>query len=339
MNLITSLTIDASLLRKLLSLWDTSGDPRNPFSRVLVTPLFASPSTLKLIREELKEKRGSEVFFDSGGYYVQQGKMEFAELYRALRDYYCDPDNQWADHYVLPDHVPTSDDTIEAIEAKVFDTVTVAKLFHAEMPPFVQDRVMPVIQGRNYEQLNRCLSAYYDLGATYVGFGSFGTNGTNNSINIADQQSAASLEHITRELRERDIRLHTFGVSTPPLIFALKKLGVYSFDSLGWQRSAGYGKVYMPFTRAYNVSHRSTHNSILTEEEFRQLKSLTGHQCPFCEDFHLLQTQRLYRSLHNLVAVMDTVTAPPKLDDAGIANLIAAKSARYYGLFEAIYRV
>lgn len=339
MNLITSLTIDASLLRKLLSLWDASGDPRNPFARVLVTPLFASPSTLKLIREELKEKRGSEIFFDSGGYYVQQGKMEFAKLYRTLRDYYRDPDNQWADHYVLPDHVPTSDDSTDAVEAKVFDTVTVAKLFYAEMPSFVQDRVMPVIQGHTYEQLNRCLTTYYDLGATYVGFGSFGTNGANNSINIADQQSAVSLEHITRELNERSIQLHTFGVSTPPLIFALKKLGVHSFDSLGWQRSAGYGKVYMPFTRAYNVSHGSTHNSILTEEDFRQLEALTGHHCPFCEDFRLLQTQRLYRSLHNLVAVMDTVSTSPKLDDANITNLIADKSARYYGLFEEIYRV
>ena len=58
MQFVTSLTVDASLLRKLLRLWDEGGDPRNPFANVLVTPLFASPSTLKLIREEFKREAG-----------------------------------------------------------------------------------------------------------------------------------------------------------------------------------------------------------------------------------------------------------------------------------------
>jgi len=337
LQLVTSLTVDASLLRKLLRLWDESGDPRNPFATVLVTPLFASPSTLKLIREELKERRGATVYFDSGGYYAQQGKITFEELYRTLRDYYQNPDNQWADWYVLPDHVPTSTDSLAVVEEKVNDTVTATRMFYAEMPSMVQERSMPVIQGHTFKQVNRCIEAYRELGPKYIGFGSFGTSGANNSINVTDSRSAATVAHIVRELEDDGIRLHTFGVCTPPVIYAFQRLGIYSFDSLAWQRSAGYGKVYMPFIRAYNVSHRSTRNSALSQVEFELIKERTGHHCPFCENFDHLSKRRLYRSLHNLVAVMDTVKVDQRQDSQSIASLIAWKSQRYYKIFEEIY--
>lgn len=337
MQLVTSLTVDASLLRKLLRLWDEGGDPRNPFAHVLVTPLFASPTTLEIVRKELKEKRGATVYFDSGGYYAQQGKITFDDLYVTLRDYYRDPENQWADWYVLPDHVPTSSDTVETVGTKVSDTITASKMFFAEMPIFIQERSMPVIQGHTFEHVNRCITAYREIGARYIGFGSFGTNGTNNSINVADERSAKNIIHITSELARDGVHLHTFGVSTPPLIYAFQKLGIYSFDSLAWQRSAGYGKVYMPFIRAYNVSHRSTKNSALSEVEFEQIKQRTGHNCPFCDDFRLLSEKRLYRSLHNLVAVMETIDGRANLDKEAMASLIAWKSPRYYQMFEEIY--
>ena len=338
MQLVTSLTVDASLLRKLLRLWDEGGDPRNPFSAVLVTPLFSSPSTLQLIREELKERRGATVYFDSGGYYAQQGKISFDDLYRTLRDYYQNPDNQWADWYVLPDDVPTSIDTPATVEEKVNNTITASRMLLAELTTSMQGRCLPVIQGHTFDQVNRCIEAYRRLGLEYVGFGSFGTNGTNNSINVADNRSAAIVAHVARDLGNHS-RLHTFGVSTPPVVYALQKLGVYSFDSLAWQRSAGFGKVYLPFTRAYNVSHRSTKNTALTETEFRLIKERTGHYCPFCVNFQQLSENRLYRSLHNLVAVMETVEPTNQRDEISIASLVAWKSQRYYKLFEEIYLV
>lgn len=337
MQLVTSLTVDASLLRKLLWLWDEGGDPRNPFATVLVTPLFASPSTLKLVREELKEKRGATVYFDSGGYYVQQGKIAFDELYCALRDYYQNSSNQWADWYVLPDHVPTSNDSPAAVEQKVNDTITAARMFHAEMPSSVQQRSIPVIQGHTFGQVNRCINTYRRLGLEYIGFGSFGTSGSNNNINVTDRRSAATVAHIVQELESEGVRLHTFGVSTTPVIYAFQRLGIHSFDSLAWQRSAGYGKVYMPFMRAYNVSHRSTRNTALSQVEFQQVKDRTGHQCPFCENFLHLSERRLYRSLHNLVAVMETIDMGQRVDPEVIASIIAWRSRRYYKMFGEIY--
>lgn len=337
MQFVTSLTVDASLLRQLLRLWDEGGDPRNPFANVLVTPLFASPSTLKLIREELKEKRGSTVYFDSGGYYVQQGKISFNDLYCSLREYYRNIENQWADWYVLPDHVPTSSDSPEVVAEKINDTITAARMFHAEMPEDLRQYAMPVIQGHTFEQINKCIDAFRRLKMKYIGFGSFGTNGSNNSINVADARSTANLAHIVRELQGEGINLHTFGMSTPPVIYAFQRLGIYSFDSLAWQRSAGYGKAYMPFTRAYNVSHRSTRNAALSQTEFELIKKRTGHHCPFCEDFHMLSENRLYRSLHNLVAVMETIEPEKQKDTTSIASLIAWKSNRYYKLFKELY--
>jgi queuine/archaeosine tRNA-ribosyltransferase len=338
MILVTSLTVDSSLFRRLLDLWENSGDPRNPFAFVLVSPLFAQPATLRLVRGELKEKRGSTVYFDSGGYYVQQGKLTHTELYCALRDYYRNPTNQWADWYVLPDHVPTSQDLPEVVEYKVRDTITAAKMFHAEMPSSIQGRTIPVIQGHTLEQINKCLNEYQSMGAKYLGFGSFGTSGSTNSINVADRRSAESLIHIITQLRDQGVRLHTFGISTPPAIYAFERMGIYSFDSLGWVRSGGYGKVFLPFTRAYNVSHRSTRNGALTEEEFAHLKDLTGHYCAFCASFPTLRDNRLYRSLHNLLCVLDTVNGHRRLNEAEIANLIAEKSGRYYRIFKELYQ-
>lgn len=337
MQLVTSVTVDASLLRKLLRLWDESGDPRNPFNRVLVTPLFADPSTLTLIREELKERRGATVYFDSGGYYAQQGKITFEDLYCSLRNYYQDPNNQWADWYVLPDYVPTSTDSSAIVEEKVNHTITAVRMLYAELPSFVQERSMPVIQGHTFDQVNRCLGAYRELGLTYIGFGSFGTSGPNNSINVIDGRSAEAVIHIAKELKDDGVRLHTFGVSTPPLIYAFQRLGIYSFDSLAWQRSAGYGKIYLPFTRAYNVSHRSTRNSALNRIEFEQVKQRSGHHCPFCEDFNRLVESRHHRALHNLAAVMETIQIERLQEPQAIASLIAWKSQRYYKLFEEIY--
>jgi len=337
MRLVTSLTIDASLLRKLLRLWDASGDSRNPFAAVLITPLFAEPSTLSLVREELKEKRGSIIYFDSGGYYAQQGKISFTELYCKLRDYYLDAANRWADWYVLPDNVPTSRDSPEEVNRKVLDTVTAAKLFYTEMPSEIQERAMPVVHGHTFVQVNLCLETYKEIGVTYIGFGSFGTSGATNSINVADRRSAEALSHIVKQLRSEHIRLHTFGVSTPPVVYAFNKLGIYSFDSMAWLRSAGYGKVFLPFTRAYNVSHRSTRNSALTQEEFEELRLRTGHWCPFCESFEKLREDRLYRSLHNLAVLLEMAEGIGHMGSTEIARLIADKSERYYRMFGDLY--
>jgi len=63
-------------------------------------------------------------------------------------------------------------------------TITVARLFHAEMPSHLRPRAMPVVQGHTRRQIQACIETYMELGTQVVGFGSFGTTGASSDINI-----------------------------------------------------------------------------------------------------------------------------------------------------------
>ena len=334
MKFILSLTINASDLRQILRLWDDSGDARDPFARVLITPLFASPSTLRLVREELKGRRNSEVCFDSGGYYVQQGRLTYQDLYGRLMDSY--QTNQWADRYVLPDWVPTSQDDPSTVDHKVHATVTVGRLFQSELPDILQQKTMPVVQGHTKSQILRCMESYREYAAGLVGFGSFGTGGSNNGMNTVTQQSVRMLHTLTA-LAERDgLGVHLFGVSTPPILYLFRQLGIASFDSSAWMKAAAFGNVFLPLTRGYMVTYRVSQRTHTYEDTFDRLKRLTGHSCPFCDSFNMLSSSRMHRIMHNLFSMLDTLDLVHSEDMSHeqILEIIAAGSPtylRYYG--------
>jgi hypothetical protein len=334
LQLVISLTLDASLLRKVLRLWDESGDPRNPFTNVLVTPLFASPSTVKLIREDLKEKRGATVYFDSGGYYAQQDKITFDELYCALRDYYQNLENQWADWYVLPDHVPTAKDSAEIVEEKVYNTVSASKNLFRELPSYLRERSIPVIQGHTDQQIRYCVQNYVSIGASYIGFGSFDTCGPNQSINRITYQSVDLLAMINELAMYHGFELHLFGIGSPPAHYLFSQMKVRSFDSVTWLKAAGYGYVFLPFVRGYRIAHRTTERIYLDEADFLLWKELTGHSCPFCESFRELGQNRPYRILHNLVSFIETAQRLGQWSDEQIQRVIELTSPSYLRLIE-----
>ena len=45
----------------------------------------------------------------------------------------------------------------------------------------------------------------------------------------------------------------------------------------------------------------------ITIAQFRELCDLTNHSCPFCADIEQLQSRKMYRALHNLIVIKDTV--------------------------------
>jgi len=333
MKFVASLTVDASLLKKLLKLWEESGEKRNPFRQILVTPLFASSATLQIIKGYFKEEMGSEIYFDSGGYYVQQGKLSFEKLCSKLQD--CYMSHTWADWYVLPDHVPTSKDTLEIVRWKVMDTFTGAKMLYHELPSSLKEKTLAVLHGHSAEQILKSFEQFLALGIHYFGFGSFGTLGKSQDINLLTTHSLRLIS-FTSSIIKSPNRLHIFGVSTPPAVYIFHSLGAYSFDSLAWLRSAGHGKVFMPFVRAYNVCYRSIHNSSLTEDEFRELQELTGHTCQFCKSFENLRKDRLYRALHNLLVLYDMAYHSDKIPQERVSTLLKKRSSRYAKLLEGI---
>jgi hypothetical protein len=331
---VVSSTMNASDLRRSIQLWDSCGDSRNPFAHVLISPLFAQPSTLRVVREELKEKRDSQVYFDSGGYYVQQGRLDYKELYGLLMRFYRQ--NRWADWYVLPDLVPTSQDDPETVEYKVRATVTVGRLFYDELPSELKGRVLPVVQAHTKTQVLNCMEVYAQFATGPIGFGSFGTSGSTNGVNTVTERSVDILRMLIEIANTYGFGVHLFGVSTPPILYLFSQLGISSFDSMAWMKAAGYGNVFLPFVRGYMATHRVVERTHIYREKFERLKTMTGHHCPFCDDFSMLATNRMYRIMHNLVSVMDTIDLSQTggLSHEQIMQIIALgspKYLRYYG--------
>lgn len=306
-----TLTNHADAIRKVMRLWDEGGDPRDPFGQVVFTPLFSSGATTRLIRSLVAE-RGSEVMFDSGGYQVQMGKVRYEELFERLLKFYRD--NGWGDWYVLPDQVPYSADSDLEVEFKVREMLDFARLFVRKMPNDLVERAVGVVHGRTPDQVRRCIETYSDLGLRYVGFGSFGTSGSNGSVNMISHGTLHLLGKTQDLADEYRLRLHVFGIGSPNYLARIIKAGIAldSFDSAGWWKAAGFGKVFFPGGSQLHVTRLGHHGA--TEQGIEQEKWRRQHHCPFCADVSRLRQSRMARVMHNLAAMMDTVQRIDRYD-------------------------
>lgn len=310
MQFVATARLARSDLRGLLARWDRSGTGPDPFRSVILTPLpgLTEPTTVAYVRERLVGR--SQIWFDSGGYFVQQGEVAYEDLYRRLLHWYRG--NRWADVYVLPDYVPSSDLSEEEVEARALATIAVARLFSADLPPELRAKAVPVVQGHTREQIYACVESYLDLGYRTLGFGSFDTGGAGKDINLLTRRVLANLDFLQTLAARFGFRTHAFGIGTPSLIPTLRGLGIASFDSSCWIRTAGFGNVLLPFLGRRNVSHgmlREVGGMAYNADTFADLKAVTGHECPFCACFARLQGDRLDQALHNLIVIHDTVAA------------------------------
>ncbi len=334
LNFFTALTLCPSDIRKIRHLLDIHRIDTNPLRHILITPLFAPPESLKLV-QALKERNGSTIMFDSGGYYVQVGKLTYQELYYPLLEFY--KANQWADIYTLPDHVPTSQDSEEIVWQKIRDTAEYTALFYQEMPANLQGRALAVVQGHTQEQVDLCLKTYLQLGIPHIGFGSFGTIGKNSGINIATNNAVDLAKYVVDIAHKNGIRVHFFGLGAPALVAMIYGAGADSFDSSAWIKSAGFGQVYLPFMRGYNITHRNGNSELqqgIRLEEFETLKMLTEHSCPFCTSVNDLQSHKMYRALHNLIAIQQSVCMINSGERPTIERIYKSGSPRYREEFQ-----
>lgn len=329
-----AITLAPSDVLKIRKNWSSSGLHGNPLRNVLVSPLSTSDVTLEMIRQMKQSGEIERVCFDSGGYQVQIGAIPYHTLHARLLDFY--QENQWADYYVLPDNPPTSNDSRSTAWMKVEMTVNGSIRFFRELPRALRRKSLPVIQGVTMEQVEYCIRQYEGLDLPKYGFGSFSTAGTNASVNYLSTDSIQVLAYIQRLLAGQ-VSLHAFGVGTPPVVYFLDKLGASSFDSVGWMKTAGFGNVFLPLTRAYNVSYRNLGQTAISQNDFMYMKKVSGHDCPFCRDFRTLSESRWHRIMHNLVCVMET---PSRLTATGLAAfLIEQYSPNYRRLMSALQGV
>ncbi len=310
MRFVASATLKRYDLRGLLDRWERAGSGPDPFRDIILTPLpgLSEPTTVQFVREHFVGR--SKIWFDSGGYFVQQGEIAYEDLYGRLMDWCLN--NRWADVYVLPDYVPSSDLSEEEVAGRIHATISITRLFSRELPAEIRQKALPVVQGHTREQIRACVDAYLDMGYHQLGFGSFDTTGAGKDINILTRRALNNLEFLQNLAARFGFQTHAFGIGTPALRPVLHELGVSSFDSSCWIRTAGFGNVLLPFLGRRNVSHgmlREIGGSTYNAESFAELKLLTNHNCPFCESFERLQDNRLDQALHNLLVIRDTVTA------------------------------
>ncbi len=305
MRFVASLTRGANELNTIARLWQESGDTRNPFEHVLITPLFIPKSGMAVIRSWKESGVIKNLYFDSGGFYVQMGRIDYVDLYFRLLQYYrCE---QWADWYVLPDHVPLTGEVQTRVWQKVRDTVEYSRNFLEELPDDLKPRAIPVVHGHTHDQISYCLEHHLSLNTSYVGFGSFHTSGKKSSVNKLSGETYKTLSYIATTLVRKGVRLHGFGVGTPPVVYLLSAISVFSFDSIGWMKTAGFGKVFLPYIRAYNITYFDKSATTIRERQFIEMKEATGHDCYFCRSFDRLHRERYYRTLHNLAVILDMV--------------------------------
>lgn len=307
LHFFASMTAAPSEVRKIENYLERASPEDGALAHVLTTPLFMNQEALGIIKR-FQDKRGSEICFDSAGYYVQVGKIQYHELYMKLLT--CYRNHRWADRYVLPDYVPLSSDTDAEVEEKVQQTVYYSCLFFQEMPDELKPKAMPVVHGRTRKQVEYCLEHYLTLGIEWVGFGSFGTFGKNNETNIATQSAVDNARLVVNVAKKYGLKVHLFGLGAPALVGMLHSIGADSFDSASWFKSAGFGQVHMPFGRGYNITYnngRSTIQKGITWEDFTQLKEVTGHTCLYCTDYQTISSHKMHRVVHNLLVVNESV--------------------------------
>ena len=310
-----SATIAPGEIRKIYELWHTyshdfhwpRGKP-NPFQRLLISPVLASPSTLAFVRELKRSGETEEVMFDSGGYFVQKGDITYNELYAKLLEIYHTQD--WADIYILPDNPPLSKDALSTAEDKIRQTVDGSISFAYQLPGEIRKKVMPVIHAKQPFHLDYCLQNYEPLitESKQIGFGSFATSGATNSINRVNTEVLCLLRKLTLQLN--GTHLHSFGISSPPAVFCLASVGISSFDSNSWMQTGGYGSIFFPFMYGRRIDCKTRRYSRVHKDEFEPLKLNTGHRCPFCESFDELADAggRWFRIMHNLTVMTELST-------------------------------
>jgi len=238
--------MDAPELKKHVRIVQSVDLSFNPFERVILTPVVADRSLINAVAELRRNGGIGEVMFDSGGYQVQCGAIEnFQKLCMRLANVWREHD--WADYFVLPDHVPKTRDTDAEVERKVKDTMIAGERFLKLLPR--NGEPIGVVHGRSVIQVIRGVRTWHSLGVRYVAFGSFETVGRNESVNYVSDRSAVVLRALVEEALSLGMRVHVFGIGSPislTKVFIAAPL-IESFDSASWRKSAAFHQVFFRF--------------------------------------------------------------------------------------------
>lgn len=307
----TSLSTNATEIKSIKQLWQAGGDQRNPFQHVIYSPISSPKATSSYFQAEKQMPESNStpteiVAIDCGAYQVQCGKLTNNQLLDFLLDFY--PQNQWADYYVLPDIVPRSQHSPHEVEQIAKQSLNQCRSFFLKMPPYIQARAIAPVQGKTPEQIIYCLETYAKIGIRYVGFGSWGTSGPQNSINQLSRSNLNLFRLVYATAREYQMQVHAFGIGSPQSLARLQHNQTlpHSLDSSSWWKSANFGNVFLPNQPQIHLTKRHLKS---TTVGFTELKQTTSHHCRFCESVNQLRHSRNHRILHNLSVWLDLISS------------------------------
>lgn len=310
--------ISLQTIEKLRPIWyEEVGESPDPFKYILVSPIDGSRRLMAMLKKH-KDEYESHIFFDSGGYLTEKGKISYGYLVRNLLDIY--KKYPWADWYVMPDYPPRHNDPPHIIEKKVQLTIQNVIKMWKESPSFIKERAVAPIQGFNLQQIDKTLDEYLGYDFNYMAFGAFKIVMKNKGVLLLDRKSAEYILHIQRRLKPYGVKLHVFGIGTFPSLYFFTKAGVYSFDNTSWIRGPKFGALSITMMPTFNAKTKETKSDLtigetLTPEKFRMLNELWGHKCPWDEPWDELVApgNEDRRVLHGLAALMDTLALSEKM--------------------------
>lgn len=268
--------------------------PVSLFDYVLIT-IIAAGARLELQAIQNRVGNGTKVVFDSGGFFVQTGKMRYDELHEPLMKAFLQ--HQWAHLYTLPDNVPSVEDSQDTIDYRVRETVKGSVRFFQQLPDHLKERALGVIQGNLKWHHDYCLEHYLKAGIPNVGFGTFG--------------KVTDLEMLTNARRMRLIsqregmkHFHLFGFGHLGATVYAKYVNPDTFDSASFMVVAGYKRIGAPFVHYMNISEKRAAPCI-SPERWRFVVEHTNHF--EVADYKELVASRKARLFNNLVAQYLTV--------------------------------
>jgi hypothetical protein len=333
MEFYPSLTINRCHLERLCEIWSAKQTGNVfPFPCAIVSPLFARNGILERLYTQREQ---CKVIFDSGGFHIQQGRLDLPSASRRLQTAYNE--NGWADRFALPDAPITSLDSRCVIRQKLASTRQQYGMFPVGLSSAFRPKLLPVVHATTAQEVRRNAGAARNVGSKSLGFGGFATSGPNSGVNSFTPQSLRLLIQFAALCEEWKLDSHVFGIGGPAGIVVLHHIPVTTFDSAGWIRTAAYGNVYLPFLGAVNITGGAVSRRSVTRREFRRLCRACGHVCAFCADAALLMRSWPHRALHNYCTIADTARELDKIPPEHALERLRAFNPRFAGYLELVF--
>lgn len=281
-------------------------DPPKINRNCLFTGIAEKPKKRDAIFDFLRNyKENGDIEFmmvDSGGF--QAGRFGISPDELVDTDLKIYTRNDWADIYIMPDMPPTGHDPMPVMEEKTQQTMRLTDELFDRLPPHLQAKSAPVFHVRNNAHIDEQYESYKHIIDISKRCSFSIAAPTAKSYNKFDAKNFELMKYAMEKVG-KDVHMHCLGISSPLSVFCMSHIGLSSYDTISAKKSAGYGLILFP-TGWYHFTNRrppesKKKNRSVSFEKIEELREITGHRCPFCDDIDRFYKSTYHRRLHNFI--------------------------------------